>query len=151
MPLLEELTLMHAILDRHDLDIPAEFRGLMNLKSLVLDLCFINVQALESILSFPTALVSLNLCHLAEDCSVGDAVDDVWSPKRVYDAVSQQRTSLEKIMLAQLDDDLTSPEPPYPHKYEETGDDFDLSKFPELRVYDGFYLDSSGKFKPRDS
>ena len=118
----------------------------MNLKFLRLFGCYINTKALKKILSFPKALVSLELVHDAGDCSLTCVAWDPWSARKVYDAISEQRASLERIALSQMHEDGSED-----HRYEETGDDFDLSKFPKLKVYDGFYLDSSGKFKPKGS
>jgi hypothetical protein len=148
MHLLEKLILCGLILDRHDPDIPAEFRGQIGLKSLELEACYINVQALKNILSLPKELASLILYHHAEDCYLANVASDPWTPKGVYDAIAQQGTSLEKIELSQYIESHDNERFDAPHVYEKTGSDFDLSKFPKLTVYDGFYLDSSGKFKP---
>lgn len=139
MPQLEELSISGLSLDEDEPKIPEEFHGQMNLKFLRLFGCYINTKALKKILSFPKALVSLELVHDAGDCSLTCVAWDPWSAKKVYDAISEQRASLERIALSQANC----------YHYEETGGDFDLSKFPKLKVYDGFYLDSSGKFKPK--
>ena len=149
MHLLEELSLLGLILHRNDPELPSEFRGRTSLKSLVFEHCCINVKALRNILSFPKALVSLAMDHRPNECWGSDVTHDPWTPKAIYEAIAQQSGSLEKIRLIH-DDKLKINEShtKAAHAYEETGGDFDLSKFPRLREYDGFYLDSSGKFKP---
>lgn len=151
MHLLEELSLWGLNLDRNDLEIPSEFRGQTGLKTLVLEACCINVQALRNILSFPRALVSLSLDHRPEECWEAHVEDDPWTPKAVYEAISQQGASLETLVISQYAGSQEAQghehgTQAYESVYYETGGDFDLSNFPKLREYDGFYKDSSGKF-----
>lgn len=63
---------------------------------------------------------------------------------------------MEKIKISQIVQELGDEEArqytyvdfdKYEIVHEKTGGEFDLSKFPNLRVYEGFYEDSSGKFR----
>ncbi|PLB48826.1 hypothetical protein P170DRAFT_494360 [Aspergillus steynii IBT 23096] len=140
IPSLENLQLETLVLSHHDPKLPAAFdldRQRTNLKSLTITNSYINITALEKILSMPRSLTCLQLHH--RDSRDYYRPED-WRefsrpPQDLYRAISQQRASLETLAV---DWDLES--------VRGYGLDLSVERFPQLRSYDGTYPDSSRRF-----
>ncbi|PLB46286.1 hypothetical protein P170DRAFT_479200 [Aspergillus steynii IBT 23096] len=152
IPSVEKLILHGLRLDTFNFSDLGQFHGQTNLKSLTLNWPFINLESLKAMLAFPKALTYLEIqccSHLFWCCN------PAWTPKRLLDALSAQRESLEvlklreteKVMEVKLLASAFCSRPPDPSTPEYQ---FDLSAFPRLRVYEGFIPDTSGRFPRRD-
>ena len=120
----------------------------MNLKSFTINCSFIRFDTLKSMHSFPKALTHLEL----QCCSQHHQSDRAWSATRLRSTLEVQRESLEILVLRETRDVLGmrfKGNRFMSHRVEpsQSGYVFDLSGFPRLREYRGFYPEISGKFK----
>ncbi|KAK1145506.1 hypothetical protein N8T08_004064 [Aspergillus melleus] len=148
IPSVENITLKALRLEMSNFAHLPRYQGTTNLKSFTINCPFIKLDTLKSMLSFPRALTHLEL----QCCSQLHQSDRAWSATWLRSTLEVQRASLEILVLRETRDVLEmrfKGNSLMSHRVEPSrpGYVFDLSGFPRLREYRGFYPETSGKFK----
>lgn len=118
IPTLEVLFLACIKVKKDELTPFSEFRGKTNVKDLNIESGTMSLQSLSEILSFPRALISLELSLVLPEHEMSE---EYGTPEDLHRAISQHRASLEFLKI----DDIFHPL--YINK----------SEFPQLKVAEG--------------